>query len=93
MLPLLLVVAFLAGGIWAGIAGLLKATMNVNEIITTLLMNWVAILLSQFFAYGPLEGGGWFSLQRRVLPGLQSCLNVGWNRLHWGIFWRYSWLS
>jgi len=45
--------AALAGGCWAGIAGLLKARWNVNEIITTLMLNYVAIRLLEYFVYGP----------------------------------------
>lgn len=85
MLPLLLVVAFLAGGIWAGIAGILKATMNVNEIITTLLMNWVAILFAQFFAYGPLKGADGFPYSDEFCLS-EKLPQLGWHRLHWGLF-------
>ncbi|HZE06843.1 MAG TPA: ABC transporter permease [Solirubrobacteraceae bacterium] len=35
--------AALAGGAWAGIAGALKATLGVNEVISTIMLNWVAI--------------------------------------------------
>jgi len=85
MLPLLLATGFLAGALWAGIAGLLKATMNVNEIITTLLMNWVAILLSQFFAYGPLKGPDGFPHSAEFYLA-EQLPQLGWNRLHCGIF-------
>ena len=42
-----------AGGLWAGIAGLLKGKWNVNEIISTLMMNYIAIRLLEYFVYGP----------------------------------------
>jgi simple sugar transport system permease protein len=45
--------AALAGGCWAGVAGLLKARWNVNEIITTLMLNYIAIRLLEYFVYGP----------------------------------------
>ncbi len=38
-----IVAAALAGGVWAGIAGLLKATTGANEVITTIMLNWAAI--------------------------------------------------
>jgi simple sugar transport system permease protein len=35
--------AGLAGAAWAGIAGALKATLGVNEVISTIMLNWIAI--------------------------------------------------
>ena len=35
--------AALAGAVWAGIAGLLKATVGANEVISTIMLNWIAI--------------------------------------------------
>ena len=42
-----------AGGLWGGFAGYLRARWNVNEIITTLMLNYVAIHLVEYFIYGP----------------------------------------
>jgi len=53
MFVLMFLSAALAGGLWAGFAGFLKARWNVNEIITTLMMNYIAILLTEYFIYGP----------------------------------------
>ena len=40
---LCMVGACAAGAIWGGIAGLLKATTGANEVITTIMLNWIAI--------------------------------------------------
>src|SRR3954469_21635545 len=40
---LAIVAAALAGAVWAGIAGLLKATVGANEVITTIMLNYPAI--------------------------------------------------
>jgi simple sugar transport system permease protein len=53
MFVLMLAAAAAAGGFWGGIAGYLKARWNVNEIITTLMLNYVAIHLTDYFVYGP----------------------------------------
>ncbi len=53
MLSLMALAAAVAGGVWAGIAGLLKAKWNVNEIISTLMLNYIAIRLLEYFVYGP----------------------------------------
>lgn len=52
-LVLMFVAGFLGGGLWAVISILPKVYLNVNEVIVTLLMNYVAILLSDYFVYGP----------------------------------------
>lgn len=42
LLPLMLVTAVVAGGLWGGIAGLLKARFNVHEVVSTIMLNWTA---------------------------------------------------
>ncbi len=51
------VVATLAGAAWAGIAGLLKATVGAHEVISTIMLNWIAIWVGQFLfgLGGPLQ--------------------------------------
>ena len=51
------VVAALAGAAWAGIAGILKATVGAHEVITTIMLNWVAFWtgLYLFGQGGPLQ--------------------------------------
>jgi len=44
---LVIVLATLAGAIWAGIAGFLKATVGVHEVITTIMLNWIALYVAQ----------------------------------------------
>ena len=40
--------ATLAGAIWAGIAGFLKAAVGAHEVITTIMLNWIAIWIGQY---------------------------------------------
>ncbi len=49
--------ATLAGAAWAGIAGVLKATTGANEVISTIMLNWIAIYTATwlFGAGGPLQ--------------------------------------
>jgi len=44
MIPACLVASFVAGAIWGGIAGVLKAYFNVNEILSTIMLNQIASL-------------------------------------------------
>jgi general nucleoside transport system permease protein len=54
---LAIVVATLAGALWAGIAGFLKATVGAHEVISTIMLNWIAIWVGQFLfgLGGPLQ--------------------------------------
>jgi general nucleoside transport system permease protein len=49
--------ATLAGAVWAGIAGFLKATVGAHEVITTIMLNWIAIWIGSwlFGDGGPLQ--------------------------------------
>jgi ABC-type uncharacterized transport system permease subunit len=53
LMPMMLIASCAGGAAWALIAGALKARMNVNETITTLLLNYVATLLVDYLVYGP----------------------------------------
>lgn len=48
-LLLCLVAAMVAGGIWAGIAGVLRATTGAHEVITTIMLNFIALRLLEYF--------------------------------------------
>jgi simple sugar transport system permease protein len=52
-----IVAAAAAGGAWAGIAGVLKATTGANEVISTIMLNWIAIWVGVycFQLGGPLH--------------------------------------
>jgi simple sugar transport system permease protein len=52
MLILMILASVLAGGLWGLVPGFLKARWNVNEIISTLMLNYVALLLLDYFLYG-----------------------------------------
>jgi len=43
IIPLAMGAGFLAGGVWGGIPGVLKAYFNVNEILSTIMMNQIAV--------------------------------------------------
>jgi general nucleoside transport system permease protein len=49
--------ATLAGAAWAGIAGVMKATVGAHEVITTIMLNWIAIWVGEwlFGDGGPLQ--------------------------------------
>ena len=54
LLPLVLVTAAAGGGIWAGVAGFFKAYFNVNEILSTIMLNLVAVQVMNYLLSGPM---------------------------------------
>jgi simple sugar transport system permease protein len=46
--PLVVVVAGLGGAVWALVPGVLKATINANEVIVSLMMTFIAVLLADY---------------------------------------------
>ena len=54
---LCLVVGTIAGAVWAGIAGILKATVGAHEVISTIMLNWIAIWVGSYLfgQGGPLQ--------------------------------------
>lgn len=53
LLPLMLLAGFTAGALWGLIPGTLRALWNVNETITSLLLNYVAISWVSYLVFGP----------------------------------------
>jgi general nucleoside transport system permease protein len=55
---LCLVAGTLAGAAWAGIAGILKATVGAHEVISTIMLNWTAYWVGSYLFGdgGPLQG-------------------------------------
>ncbi|ASJ54286.1 branched-chain amino acid ABC transporter permease [Brevibacillus formosus] len=86
--PLAIIAGAVAGGLWGAIAGYLKAARGVNEVITSIMLNWVALYL-----------GNWIMNAFFIPAGKQTSeeikdsavITIGWlaelfdgARLHWG---------
>lgn len=54
VITLALFAGFLGGALWGGIPGALKARFNVNEILSTVMMNAIAVQLMNFLLRGPM---------------------------------------
>jgi ABC-type uncharacterized transport system permease subunit len=54
VVPLALVAGFVGGAIWGAIPGALKAYFNVNEILSTVMMNAIAVQIMNYLLRGPM---------------------------------------
>jgi ABC-type uncharacterized transport system permease subunit len=55
LLPLIFLASVLGGGIWSGISGYLKNRFGVHEMLSTLMMNYIALKLMDYLIYGPMS--------------------------------------
>ena len=54
LLPMVLITGAVGGALWGGIAGYLKARMGVNEILSTVMLNYIAAQVYGFLLRGPM---------------------------------------
>jgi len=86
LLPGMLLGASIAGGLWGLIPALLKVRLRANEIIITLMLNYIAILLLDYLVYGPWKDPASFGFP--MTPEFSQGAIVGTmggTRLHWGV--------
>jgi|SRR5581483_7168184 len=70
LLPAVLIGGMVAGAVWAGIAGVLKATTGAHEVVTTIMLNYTAQWLLRFLIIGgPLQLQGGFSASPPIAAG------------------------
>ncbi len=72
-LPLALLAGFVGGGIWAGISGFLKAETGAHEVITTIMLNYIAFRLSDYMLQvgGPMAAPGARPVSPRIMPSAE----------------------
>jgi general nucleoside transport system permease protein len=87
LLPAMLVAGFVAGAAWALGPAWLRAWHGVNEIITTLMLNYVAVLWVNYLVYGPWKDpqGRNFPFSPRF-PDNATFTRIGDGQLHAGLF-------
>src|SRR5438477_274350 len=78
---------FTGGAAWAAIAGILKARYRVHEIVTTIMMNYIAIFLVSYMVEGPLqEPSGGFPQTSVIADSANLPLIFSPTPLHAGLF-------
>lgn len=86
--PLAILAAMLAGGIWAFIPGLLKARFRVHEVIVTIMMNYIALHTVNYIVNTKMNQGSSKTGKIHETASLRSewlsNLTTG-SSIHWGI--------
>lgn len=55
LIPLIFVVSFVGGALWSGVSGYLKNKFSVHEMLSTLMMNYIALKFMDYLINGPMS--------------------------------------
>lgn len=85
LLPSALVAGAIGGGCWAGIAAFLRMRFGVLEVISTIMLNFVALDLVGYLVRGPLQEPSHAYPQSNPIPAnMHLPTLIAGTRLHWG---------
>jgi len=86
VLPIVIVAGFLAGGLWAAIPALLKTKLKVDDVVSTLLLNYVMIHIMGALLFGPLQqpGSSW-PRSPAIIEAAEYPILMARSRFHLGI--------
>ncbi|NHN31022.1 ABC transporter permease [Paenibacillus agricola] len=85
-IPVMMIAGIACGAFWGMLTAIPRTVFRVNELITSLMLNYIAILLMDYFVYGP-----WKDPKGMNFPGTpifslgQQLLTLGGTRLHMGL--------
>ena len=91
LIPLVLLMGLVGGAIWGGIPGALKAYLGVNEILSTIMLNLVAVQLFNYMLRAPLmdprqiELGTRIPQTKRLSENADLPVLISGTRLHLGV--------
>ncbi len=55
LIPSMIIAAALAGAVWGGIVGFLKAWRGAHEVVSTIMLNWIAFYTTDYLITGPFK--------------------------------------
>jgi general nucleoside transport system permease protein len=86
LIPMMIAAGMLAGAAWALIPGFLRAYLQVNETLTSLLLNYVAILWVDYICFGPWKDPKGFNFPLTPRFSANAALpTLGNSRVHLGL--------
>lgn len=86
VLLLMLVTGAACGGAWLALVGVLKHYRGVNETISSLLMNYIAIAVLNFLVFGYLKDPATLNKPSTYSVGDANMIgNIGDSSVHWGV--------
>lgn len=95
-LPFALLLSFVVGGVWASLVGIVRARYGGNEVLISLMTNYVAIFLVQYLISGPMRAPGELPQSARlpaetwlpfIIPGTRAHAGILIALLACGLVW------
>ncbi len=86
LLPLMAAMAMAAGGLWGLVPAILRQRLRTNEIIVTLMMNYIAVLLLDYLVYGAWKDPTSFGFPMTPLFSDSAIIGrIGGTTINWGL--------
>jgi simple sugar transport system permease protein len=86
LIPLALAVGAVAGALWAAVPGILRAKTGAHEVITTIMFNYIGILLTTFLLKNYFKEDGPVDQTRKIAEQAKLPEIVANTRLSWALF-------
>ena len=87
-IPLVLILSLGAGALWGSISGYLKARYGVNEVISTIMLNWVALYLNNYLVLHKSIKRVGSEATNKILGSAQIIFANSWKTSESGLAWR-----
>ncbi|WP_318502387.1 ABC transporter permease [Bacillus sp. T3] len=85
-IPLMFFAGAVAGAVWGLFTAIPRTYFRVNELITSLMLNYVALILLDYFVFGPWKDPNGFNFPGTpIFMPSQMLANIGSTRLHLGL--------
>jgi simple sugar transport system permease protein len=86
LIPAMMLASMAGGGLWGLIPGILKVRLRANEIIITLMLNYIGILFLDYLVYGPWKDPVSFGFPMTPKFSDNAVVgSMGMGRIHWGL--------
>ena len=84
LMPLMFAAAAALGAAWAAIPAFLRLKFELNEIISTLMFNYIGMLLLEYYVYGDWKDPASFGFPMTVMFPDTAIIGSMFGRIHWG---------
>ncbi|PWC75119.1 ABC transporter permease [Azospirillum sp. TSH64] len=86
LLPMMVIGGAVGGAVWAAVPAFLRLRFNASEILTSLMLNYVALLLLNYLVHGPFRDPDGFAFPESRLFEAEATLPILWagTRVHFG---------
>ena len=84
-IPLMVLAGAVGGALYAFIPSFLKVKLKINEVITTIMFDYIAVHLVGYLVHGPMKGAGFLPMSERLPPSAWLPRLIPATRFHLGI--------